>query len=142
MEKRIEIASQIGCSGVLFTEVSSWQEETGFKITEDDQIAYNRFLTGKAHENSLFSGFSDVEEQIYSHSEFADLVFSNNCYQKQNCIRYERFSELGSVLNLEYIPEGTNIDLNQLCLYSKAYGIETRIFNGTEILNPMGECSE
>jgi hypothetical protein len=142
MRERIKIASNIGCDGVLFTEVSSWKEDTGFEITEDEQIIYNRFLSGKAHENNLFAGFSDIEDQIYSHTLFADLIFSNNCYQDENCIKYEDFSEIGAVLNLEYVPNGTNIDINQICLYSKAYGIETRIFDGSEILNPMEECSE
>jgi hypothetical protein len=146
MKGRIEFASRVGCDGILFTEVSSYDQNTGFQITEDDQIEFNRYLSGKAHEFGVFAGFSDIEAQIYSHSQFADLVFVQNCFQRGTCKKYEDFSENGATLNLETVPYNAsgNIDTNltNLCLHSKAFDIESRIFNGIQILNPMEECSE
>jgi hypothetical protein len=59
MIERIQAAKDAGCDGVQPANIASYTADTGFALTESDQLAFNRALTQAAHARGLAIGLPD-----------------------------------------------------------------------------------
>lgn len=50
---RLDVAVYKGCDGVEPDNVDGYTNNTGFILTAEDQLMYNRFLADEAHERGL-----------------------------------------------------------------------------------------
>ena len=64
MRDRIALAKQKNCDAVDPDNVDGYTNKTGFKITYNDQLAYNRALATEAHTQGLAIGLKNDLNQI------------------------------------------------------------------------------
>ena len=59
MESRIRMAAEKGCDGVDPDHVDGYTNETGFPLTYEDQLVYNKWLSQTAHTYDLEIGLKN-----------------------------------------------------------------------------------
>jgi hypothetical protein len=103
MEARLDICVEKGFDAVDFDNVDGYSNDSGFPLTYDDQIAYNRWLAQAAEEKGLAAGLKNDLEQVGD--LVADYEFSVNeqCFYYRECRLLKPFIDAGkAVFNIEY----------------------------------------
>lgn len=103
MLKRLDIAVSKGCDGVDADNVDGYSNDTGFKLTAQDQLDYNRFLSSQAHARSLAIGLKNDELQLAALANNFEFAVNEQCHEYDTCAAYRAFTAIGKpVLNIEY----------------------------------------
>jgi hypothetical protein len=123
MAKRIQLAKQSGCDGVDPDNVDGFTHNTGFSLSAQDQLDYNRFLARTAHSMGLAIGLKNDLEQLPQLLASFDFAVNESCYDNNECDALLPFIRAGkSVLHIEYGDIDTNrshcAESNRKGLYS------------------------
>ena len=126
MSDRIALAASKGCDGVDPDNVDGYSNRTGFPLSYNSQLDYNRFLFDTAHDHGLAVSLKNDLGQIEDLVEYADFAVNESCHQWQECHLLTPFIEAGKpVLHIDYLygsdPQGHNIHcqhMNSLSLRS------------------------
>lgn len=103
MEKRLDLAVEKGCDGVEPDNVDGYQNDTGFDLTYEDQIRYNKWLAQEAHKRSLAIGLKNDLEQINDLVDYFDFAINEQCFEYNECEAILPFVEKNkAVLGVEY----------------------------------------
>ena len=103
MEARLDVAVEKGCDGVEPDNVDGYANDSGFPLSGNDQLAYNRFLASAAHERGLLIGLKNDLDQISELVAAFDFAVNEECYEYDECERLTPFIEAGKpVLHAEY----------------------------------------
>lgn len=103
MEARLDLAAEKGCDGVEPDNVDGYTNDSGFPLSGNDQLAYNRFLASAAHERGLLIGLKNDLDQISELVAAFDFAVNEECYEYDECERLTPFIEAGKpVLHAEY----------------------------------------
>lgn len=103
MEARLDVAAEKGCDGVEPDNVDGYANDSGFPLSGNDQLAYNRFLASAAHERGLLIGLKNDLDQISELVAAFDFAVNEECYEYDECERLTPFIEAGKpVLHAEY----------------------------------------
>ena len=103
MEARLDLAAEKGCDGVEPDNVDGYANDSGFPLSGNDQLAYNRFLASAAHERGLLIGLKNDLDQISELVAAFDFAVNEECYEYDECERLTPFIEAGKpVLHAEY----------------------------------------
>lgn len=103
MESRLDLARAKGCDGVDPDNVNGYENDTGFPLVYDDQIAFNIYLANQAHERGLLIGLKNDLEQIPDLLPFFDWVLNEECFAHKECRLLLPFVEAGKpVFIIEY----------------------------------------
>ncbi len=131
MLSRLDLAVEKGCHGVEPDNVDAYLHNTGFNITYQDQIEYNKFLAQAAKERGLLIGLKNDLEQIHELVPYFNFALNEECHQYNECDKLTPFIEAGKpVFNAEYLPEFTTaLGFAKLCERAKEEGIKTVVFN-------------
>ncbi len=108
MEARMDLAREKGCDGVDPDNVDGYTNDTGFPLTFDDQLAYNRFLARAAHARGLAVGLKNDLEQIPQLLTDFDWALNEECFTYDECEFLLPFVEAGKpvfVIEYELAPE-------------------------------------
>lgn len=104
---RLDLCKEKGFDGVEFDNVDGYQNDTGFKITSDDQLKFNRWLADAAHQRGLAVGLKNDPGQIIDLQPWFDFLILESCFDQGWCVKAEPFIETGKpVFAIEY----SNID--------------------------------
>ncbi len=110
MRARMDLAQSLGCDAVEPDNVDGYANgETQGRISADDQLAYNRWLAGAAHERGLSVGLKNNVEQVPALVSEFDFAINEQCYAFDNeCVAYEStFLAAGkAVFSQEYGSNG------------------------------------
>jgi hypothetical protein len=107
--KRLDLAVQKGCSGVVPANVEGYNNVTGFPLTWADQLTFNQWLAAQAHQRGLSVGLKNDIEQILTLANTFDFALSEACYQYAQCDSLSPFVTAGkNVLNTEYVLDHTS----------------------------------
>lgn len=119
MAARIEYAQEKNCDGVEPDNMDGYQNNSGFNLTADDQLAYNRFIANTAHEYGLSVGLKNDLDQIEDLVEYYDFAVNEQCFEYNECDTLTPFIDAGKpVLNAEYLQiyeRNTNGARDDLC---------------------------
>ena len=127
MEARLVAAERKGCDGVELDHIQNHLESTGFEITRDEQLAYDRHLYNLAHEAGLAVAFKDAPDLVADLVDYADVAISQRCHELGTCAAFDAFREAGKpLLNAEFSTEAQN-DPQALCVQALADGTRTLI---------------
>lgn len=85
MTERLELARQKGCDGVDPDNVDGYANATGFPLTAEDQLAYNRWLAEAAHQRGLSIGLKNDLEQIPALLPWFDWALNESCFAYDEC---------------------------------------------------------
>ena len=130
MLDRLDTAVEKGCDGVEPDNVDGYANDTGFPLTYDDQLAFNRFLANAAHERGLSVGLKNDGGQAEDLVEYFDFELNEECHQYEECGEYDCFIEAGKpVFNAEYaetLTEAQSLEAT-LCPQAQDENIRTLI---------------
>lgn len=103
MEARMDVCAQKGFDAVDPDNTDAWSQKTGFPITKNHQVAYQRAMADAAHERGLAIGLKNNVEQIPQMASFVDFAVNEECNEWDECDAYESFLASGKpVYNIEY----------------------------------------
>ncbi len=118
MSARLDLAVRKGCDGVDPDNVNGYENETGFPLSYEDQLAYNRWLAEEAHARGLSIGLKNDLEQIPDLLPDFDWALNESCFYYEECGALTPFIAAGKpVFVVEY-------DLNPeaFCPQAKSFG--------------------
>ena len=131
MLDRLDLAKEKGCDGVEPDNVDGYANDTGFPLSEEDQLLYNKFIANEAHKRGLSVGLKNDLEQINILEPFFDFAINEQCHIYDECGYMQPFIDANKpVLNVEYADKyvnNTNTDRDKMCNDSKNRGFYTII---------------
>jgi hypothetical protein len=109
MKERLDLAKEKGCDGVEPDNVDGYSNNTGFDLTSDDQIQYNKFLANEAHQRGLSIGLKNDLDQIEILEQFFDFAVNEQCHEYDECALLQPFVVHSKpVFNVEYADQYVN----------------------------------
>lgn len=103
MTARMDLCASKGFVAVDPDNTDGWQQDTGFPLSADDQIAYHRALADEAHKRGLAIGLKNNPEQLPEIGPLVDFAVNEQCVQYKECQDYADFLAGGKpVFNIEY----------------------------------------
>ena len=86
--------------------MGGYRNDSGFDLTADDQLAFNKFIANEAHKRGLSVGLKNDLEQIPELVDFFDFSVNEQCHEFDECDALEPFIQAGKpVLNAEYLQK-------------------------------------
>jgi hypothetical protein len=130
MQDRLDLAIQKGCDAVEPDNVTGFVNDTGFDLTADVQLAYNRFLAEQAHARGLAIALKNDLEQIAELVKDFDFSVNEQCHEFDECDALFPFIEAGKpVFNAEYAAEFVENESarRNMCAEATARGLRTLV---------------
>lgn len=111
MIDRLTLAAEKGCDGVDPDNVDGYSNQSGFALTYDSQLDYNRFLFNQAQSMGLAVSLKNDVDQVADLIDYVDFAVNESCHQWQECHRLLPFVEAGKpVFHIDYVfsqdPDG------------------------------------
>ncbi len=131
MASRLDSAKYKGCDGVDADNVDGYTHHTGFALTAQDQLNFNRFLADQAHVRKLAIGLKNAVAQLAVLEPLFDFAINEQCHEYSECGGYAVFlSKNKPVLNVEYksvFVTNRSGARDRLCAASIAAGLRTLV---------------
>ncbi len=103
MKARLDLAVEKGCDGVEPDNIDAYQNDSGFPLTGQDQLNYNKFLAEEAHKRGLSIGLKNDLGQAAELEPYFDWALNESCYQYNECHLLLPFIENNkAVFGVEY----------------------------------------
>jgi len=103
MTNRLELALEKGCDGVDPDNVHGYENDTGFPLSYDDQLTYNKWLAESAHVRGLAIGLKNDILQIDDLVSYFDWELNEECFQYNECEHLTPFIDADKpVFGIEY----------------------------------------
>jgi hypothetical protein len=98
IERRLDLCQQKGFDGVEPDNVDGYANDSGFKLTAADQLRYNSFVAGAAHDRGLSVGLkNDLDQAAALEPEF-DWALNEQCFQYNECDKLQPFVKAGKAV--------------------------------------------
>jgi hypothetical protein len=130
MRARLDLASQKGCDGVEPDNMDGYTNTTGFALSADDQLAYNKFIANEARKRGLSVGLKNDLDQIIELEPYYDFSVNEQCHEYNECDKMQPFIDANKpVLNAEYEQKyvNNNSERDNLCIDTIALEFKTLI---------------
>jgi len=103
MQARLDLAQSKGCDGVEPDNVDGYTNNTGFALSANDQLNYNKFLANEAHKRGLSIGLKNNLDQVQELEPHFDFAVNEQCHQYSECdALYPFIDNAKPVFNAEY----------------------------------------
>ncbi|MFF8263849.1 endo alpha-1,4 polygalactosaminidase [Streptomyces virginiae] len=103
MAKRFDMCREKGFDAVEPDNMDGYQNPSGFPLTPDDQLRYNRLIAKLAHDRGMSVGLKNDLDQIPQLVGDFDFAVNEQCAQYDECERLTPFIEAGkAVFHAEY----------------------------------------
>lgn len=103
MRARMDMAVQKKCDAVDPDNVEAYQIDSGFPLTGDDQLAFNKWLAAEAHGRGLAIGLKNDLGQIGELVAHFDFAINEECFENDECEDLTPFIEANKpVFGIEY----------------------------------------
>jgi len=103
MLARLDLAKEKGCDGVEPDNIDGYTNNSGFALSELDQLSYNTFLSLEAHKRSLSIGLKNDLNQANALEPYFDFSVNEQCHQYNECDLLAPFIQNNKpVFNAEY----------------------------------------
>ncbi len=111
LRDRIALCRARGFDGIEFDNVDGYANRSGFPLTGDDQLRFNRWLARAAHRAGLAVGLKNDLDQIPQLAPVFDFAINEECWSFQECGAMRPFRSIGKpVLVIEY-----GVPLEEFC---------------------------
>jgi hypothetical protein len=95
IESRLDLAVERGCDGVEPDNVDGASNDTGFALTDDDQLSFLRSLAGAAHARGLVIALKNALDHVPDVVDEFDLAVVEQCHEYDECEAALPFVEAG-----------------------------------------------
>lgn len=85
MKARMQMCKDKGFDSIEPDEIDGWENDSGFPLTYQDQITYNRLLAQWAHEIGLSIGLKGDLIQVRDLVSYFDWTLNEECFQYNEC---------------------------------------------------------
>lgn len=103
MEARIKMCKDKGYDSIEPDEMVNYSNNSGFPLTYQDQLKYNKGIAALAHKYNISIALKDDPEQAVDLVNDFDWMINEECYQYQECNLLNPFSQAGkAVMDIEY----------------------------------------
>jgi len=103
MGARLDLAVAKKCDGVEPDNVDGYTNDSGFPLTEQDQLDYNTWLAAEAHARGLSIGLKNDLGQIPDLISYFDWALNEECFEYDECDWLLPFIQAGkAVFGVEY----------------------------------------
>lgn len=121
MRARLDLCRDKGFDGVEPDNVDGYANNTGFPISYQDQLDYNRWLAAEAHARGLAVGLKNDPDQAAALLGEFDWAMTEDCFAEGWCGQVASFVGAGkAVFAAEY--DDTGMTLSRLCPQAEAVG--------------------
>ncbi|MER7751039.1 endo alpha-1,4 polygalactosaminidase [Kitasatospora sp. NPDC097643] len=121
MAARFDMCRSKGFDAIEPDTIEAYNQNSGFPLTGDDQIKYNRMLAQLAHERGLAIGLKNDLDQIPALLGDFDFAVNEECSQFDECERVAPFIKAGkAVFHVEY-----KLGTDQFCAKAKSLGFSS-----------------
>jgi hypothetical protein len=128
MRGRLDRAVTAGCDGVDPDNMDGWLQDSGYPISNDDQLAYNRWLANQAHLRGLTVGLKNGGDQVQDLVDYFDFELNEQCHEYDECQQLAAFTSQGKpIFNVEYPGDEADAQalVDSLCPAAKAEQLRT-----------------
>jgi hypothetical protein len=132
MLARLDVAAGKGCDGVEPDNVDGYSNSTGFPLTADNQLDYNRFLATEAHRRGLAIGLKNDGDQAADLVDDFDFSLNEQCHEFEECEPLLIFLERGKpIFNVEYAEDDAEAErmAAEICPTARSRGVRTLILH-------------
>ncbi len=103
MRARLDLAERKRCDGVDPDNVDGYANNTGFALTAEDQIDFNRWIADEAHARHLSVGLKNDLDQVKVLEPYFDWALNEQCFEYEECDALVPFVQnRKAVLAVEY----------------------------------------
>jgi hypothetical protein len=103
MAARFDMCADKGFDAVEPDNMDAYVNDSGFPVTYDDQLAFNRMIADLAHERGLAVGLKNDLDQIPDLVDDFDFAVNEECAAYDECAALSPFIEAGkAVFHTEY----------------------------------------
>ena len=103
MQARLDLAVKKKCDGVEPDNIDGYSNKTGFKITAQDQLRYNKWLARETHKRGLAIALKNDIKQVEQLVNDFDFAINEQCFEYNECAPLQAFIKQGkAVLGVEY----------------------------------------
>ncbi len=128
LSARMDLCRQKGFDGVEPDNLDGYQNDSGFPLTAEDQLEFNRLLATLAHAKGLSIGLKNDPDQMDALSELFDFVIVEDCFQYGWCDNTRPFSQARKpIFAIEYTDNVDN--LSDFCPLALKSGITLMLKN-------------
>ncbi|MFD7584104.1 endo alpha-1,4 polygalactosaminidase [Kitasatospora sp. NPDC059811] len=121
MAARFDMCKSKGFDAIEPDTIEAYNQNSGFPLTPDDQVKYNRMLAQLAHERGLAIGLKNDLDQIPALLPDFDFAVNEECSQFDECDRVAPFVKAGkAVFHVEY-----KLGTDQFCAKAKSLGFSS-----------------
>ncbi len=121
MATRFDMCRAKGFDAVEPDLLDAYINKTGFPLTADDQLRYNRMIAGLAHERGLAVALKNDLDQIPALVGDFDFAVNEQCAEFDECDKLSPFIRAGkAVLHVEY-----NVPVGRFCAQAKSLGLSS-----------------
>ena len=111
MAARLRLCRDKGFDAVEPDNLDGYTNDTGFPVTEQDQLRYNRWLAFEAHALGLSIGLKNDPDQMADLVSDFDWALTEDCYDQGWCRSASPFLQAGkAVFAAEYTDTGVDFD--------------------------------
>ena len=127
MNSRMDLAVKKKCDGVEPDNVDGYTNDTGFSLSSEDQLIYNKYLSSAAHKRGLSIALKNDMDQLVELEPYFDFAVNEQCNQYNECSNYSIFTNKNkAVLNAEYNNKyKDDNNLTKLCNYANDNNLST-----------------
>jgi hypothetical protein len=113
MQARLALAARTGCNAVELSNLSAHTADSGFPLTQADELDYARSLIDECHSRGLTAGISSSDDLVPLLSTAADWGLTEECLAYGSCAAWQAFTARNKpVFMIEY---GSSNDAPVLC---------------------------
>lgn len=122
MTARLDLCAAKGFDGADPDNVDGTYNDTGFEITVEEQLAYNRWLAAEAHTRGLAIGLKNTPELAAVLAPEFDWMLTESCFAQDWCADTAPFLDAGKpVFAIDYVEEG--VATEDFCELAKEMGV-------------------
>jgi hypothetical protein len=138
LEARLDLCRAKGFDGVEADNLDGYQAATGFPLTAQDQLRFNRWLAGQAHARGLSIGLKNDPEQVMDLADDFDWALVEDCFGHGWCEAFAPFAAQGRlVVAVEYADSG--VDWPGACAQARALGY-SMVFKNRDLDAWLATC--
>lgn len=130
MKARLDLAVQKKCDGVEPDNVDGYSNDTGFPLSKNDQLDYNKFLAQESHARGLSVGLKNSVELVGDLVAHFDWALNEECLSFNECKTLTPFLNANkAVFHVEYVDKSSQGAAKQssVCKDTSIQGFSTLI---------------
>ncbi len=109
---RLDLCADKGFDGVDPDNMDGYTNNTGFPLTYEDQINFNRWLAAEAHQRQLAIGLKNDPDQANELVMDFDWTTTESCFSEGWCGKVESFIDAGKpIFAIEYTDDDSQFSV-------------------------------